>query len=95
VTRTFKPLIDKSVECFDADGRQTVFAIAPFGTFETRTERIVRLEAMGSLDPACATCQAEFYPAPDPALVFAPRHRASPHCRSGKRPHCTCPGCWG
>ena len=90
--RTFQPLIDVSLAEFDEDGRQVVFPISPFGASETRAERIARLEAMGSIAPDCAACR-EFYEHKtlDP---FAPRHTASGGCRSGKRAHCTCDGCF-
>lgn len=86
------PLIDTSVEQFDTDGRQLVFAISPFGASETRAERIARMEAMGSLVPGCAGCR-EFYEHPRLA-PFAPSHRSGARCRSGGRPHCTCDTCF-
>ena len=59
---------------------------------ETREQKIARLEAQGRLDPNCAGCK-EFYEHPnvDP---FAPNHKASDYCESGKRPHCTCDICF-
>jgi hypothetical protein len=67
-----RPLVDFSLERFDAAGVQQVFAISPFGASETRAERIVRLETAGLLVPDCEGCR-EFYEHPklDP---FAPRH---------------------
>lgn len=87
-----KPLIDRSVERFDEDGVQTVFAISPFGASETRAERLKRFEELGVYDPSCPQCEAlAKHPTLDP---FMPRHKASPHCRSGKRPHCSCDACF-
>lgn len=61
---------------------------------ETREEQIRRLELMGYLDPKCPGCR-EFYEAKGmPANVFAPRHVASPSCKSGKSAHCTCDTCF-
>lgn len=89
------PLVDVELNEFDADGRQVRFAISPFGSSETREERIARLESIGSLDPGCDTCVRHFYPASDPASVFHPGHKPSRLCRmGGRRPHCTCKACW-
>lgn len=86
------PLIDKSLEKFDADGRQTVFAISPFGASETREERLERWQQMGTYDPDCETCrEVTRHPTLDP---FMPSHKPSSMCRSGKRPHCTCSACF-
>lgn len=87
-----RPLVDLSLERFDADGMQTVFAISPYGCAETRAERVARLEAMGALDPKCPGC-LEFYEHPK-LSPFAPSHRASDRCRSGGRPHCSCSACF-
>ncbi len=62
-------------------------------TPETREQKIARLEALGMLDSACPGCR-ERYEAKDPTSVFAPNHKASDRCRSGKRPHCSCDTCW-
>ena len=87
------PLIDKSVERFDEDGTQAVFAISPFGASETRAERLARWQAMGLYDPDCRQCAAILeHPTLDP---FMPRHKPGARCQSGRRPHCTCPTCWG
>lgn len=59
---------------------------------ETRVERLARLEAMGLIDPTCAGCR-EWYEHPN-ADPFAPHHKASNLCESGKRPHCTCEVCF-
>lgn len=89
---TGHPLIDRGVEVFDAAGVQQVFAICPFGASETRAERIARLEALGVIAPDCDYCKAAYA---HPTLsAFQPQHRAGAYCRSGKRPHCTCSGCF-
>jgi hypothetical protein len=59
---------------------------------ETRDQKRARLEAMGVLVPDCPGCE-EFYAHPD-FNPFAPRHRNSSYCESGKRPHCTCDACF-
>ena len=87
-----QPLVDASLNEYDSDGRQTRFAISPFGASETRGQRITRLEAMGVLHPDCSYCQ-EGYAHPT-LSAFMPGHTASPLCRSGRRPHCTCDGCF-
>ena len=63
---------------------------------ETPEERISRFEKIGYLDPNCKSCQEIFYPAyrKGDMSVFAPRHKASERCESGKRPHCTCDVCF-
>lgn len=63
---------------------------------ETVDERIARLESMGEIDPACKACQVHFYPSYRTGHfdVFAPNHKASDRCESGKRPHCTCDVCF-
>jgi hypothetical protein len=61
-------------------------------------DRIEVLEKTGSLDPNCKSCQEYFYPIARVGEniwnVFAPRHKASSRCQSGKRPHCTCDICF-
>jgi hypothetical protein len=59
-----------------------------------RDVAILRMTSTGSIDPDCETCQRFFLGEPDPAMVFAPRHKASERCESGKHPHCTCDSCW-
>jgi hypothetical protein len=87
-----QPLVDMSLAAFDAAGRQIVFPISPFGASETRAERIARLEALGVLAPGCPTCAPAYA---HPTLsAFMPQHRAGAYCRSGKRNHCTCDGCF-
>jgi len=62
---------------------------------ETRAEQITRWEQEGRLDPECPFCQREFYAAESkPYDVFAPNHKASEGCESGKRAHCTCDTCF-
>ena len=60
---------------------------------QKKRETIERLERMGALDPTCEGCK-ETYEAPDPLVVFAPGHRASDRCESGKRDHCSCDACF-
>lgn len=63
---------------------------------ETDEQFIARLEASGDLDPSCPSCQTHFYPRYRSGKrdVFAPRHKASARCESGKYPHCTCDTCF-
>jgi hypothetical protein len=59
-------------------------------------EWIEQLEAEGHLDPTCPTCIKVFYPhmrAHD-EFPFAPHHKASARCESGRRPHCSCGTCF-
>lgn len=90
--RQLKPLVDKSVEYFTADGTQLVFAITPFGASETRQDRLDRLQEMGRFDPNCSYCSELFnHPTLSP---FMPSHTASVRCRSGRHNHCTCDTCF-
>lgn len=62
----------------------------------TIEDRIKHFEKIGMIDPDCKFCQKIFYPElqrgnPNP---FAPRHKASDRCRSGKYAHCTCDTCF-
>lgn len=87
-----QPLIDRSVEAFDDNGVQLVFAISPFGASETRAQRLARLREMGAYDPDCKACEEL---ANHPTLSpFMPSHRPGSRCRSGGRPHCTCDTCF-
>jgi hypothetical protein len=87
-----EPLTDQSLNVFDSEGRQLVFAISPFGNSETRAERLERWEKMGIYDPNCSGCKPILdHPRLDP---FQPSHKPSSYCRSGKRPHCTCDSCF-
>lgn len=59
---------------------------------ETREQRIARLEKLGYIVPGCPGCRKWYdHPTIDP---FAPSHKASKNCASGKEPHCTCDACW-
>lgn len=64
----------------------------PLVKAESREEKIERLETQGSLDPTCPGCK-EFYEH-QTLSPFAPSHRASAGCESGRRPHCTCDTCF-
>jgi hypothetical protein len=61
---------------------------------ETREQAIARLEASGDLDPTCNGCRERYESKGMPYDVFAPRHKASDRCQSGKRSHCTCDTCF-
>lgn len=56
------------------------------------------MESLGMLDPSCQMCRNIFYPAVQDgrfiSSVFAPSHKPSRYCESGKRPHCTCDRCF-
>ncbi len=62
------------------------------------TIRIAILEEKGEINPNCKTCQSIYYPhlkdGKDIWSIFAPRHKPSNMCQSGKRPHCTCDTCF-
>jgi hypothetical protein len=60
---------------------------------ETKEQRLARLESAGVIDRECAGC-SEWYELPVNAFPFAPSHKASKFCESGKRPHCTCDACF-
>lgn len=87
-----RPLIDASLARFDENGIQTIFPIMPFGATETRAERITRMEQIGIIAPDCSFCR-EAYEHPT-LSAFQPSHTAGARCRSGKRNHCTCDGCF-
>lgn len=61
-------------------------------------EQIRVLEEIGSIDPDCNYCHRIFYPQLLEGKrlfdIFAPRHKASNRCESGKHPHCTCDTCF-
>lgn len=65
---------------------------------ETINDYIMRMTREGHLDPNCQTCKESFIPKLMDGHklydIFAPRHKASPHCKSGKHPHCTCDTCF-
>lgn len=64
----------------------------------TNEEYIKLCEMRGLLDPNCEMCRRVFYPAVKEGRsvtdVFAPAHKASERCRSGKNAHCTCDTCF-
>lgn len=56
---------------------------------------IIRLEGMGQLDPMCQGCKEHYaWIKAHGSLPFAPSHKASTWCESGKRPHCSCDRCF-
>lgn len=58
-------------------------------------EYIKRFEAAGMLDPSCPGCREAYQSLREGrGLPFAPRHRASAGCESGRRAHCTCDACF-
>jgi hypothetical protein len=59
-------------------------------------EFIARLEKSGDLDPKCLFCVDHFYRdlKAGKGMPFAPRHKASLGCMSGRRAHCTCDTCF-
>lgn len=68
------------------------------GRTQTVDEYLREAEARGDYDPNCKTCVAVFLPEVEKGgvlwNVFAPPHKASPRCQSGKYPHCTCDTCF-
>lgn len=60
---------------------------------ESKADMIKRWESEGRLDPNCPSCK-EFYTAAKPTSVFAPNHKPSDRCESGKHPHCSCDTCF-
>lgn len=61
---------------------------------ETREDVIARWELMGLIDRNCRGCDEFFAKAEGPHKVFAPPHKASANCESGKQAHCTCDRCF-
>ena len=61
-------------------------------------EKLLKLEEEGEIDRFCKTCQEIFIPQLKEGnniwSIFAPRHKASSRCQSGKHPHCTCDTCF-
>lgn len=59
---------------------------------------ITQFEKEGELSPSCRTCVEYFYPlllaGQKFSNIFAPRHKASNRCESGKHSHCTCDTCF-
>jgi hypothetical protein len=75
-------------------------SVVPFETdpavfVETVEQRIARYEEGGTLDPKCGGC-TEHYAAirRTGEMAFAPRHKASQRCESGRRNHCSCSTCF-
>ena len=64
----------------------------------SRDTYIKSLESMGEIDPECKMCEEVYYPklASGQLIsdIFAPRHKPSDRCQSGKHPHCTCDTCF-
>jgi hypothetical protein len=52
-----------------------------------------RWESEGVVVPDCPGCRSR-YEAADPRAVFAPWHKPSQRCESGKQPHCACAACF-
>ena len=61
---------------------------------ESITEQINRWENEGRLVKNCKSCMEFYYLDKYPMNVFAPRHKASINCESGKKNHCTCDICF-
>ena len=61
-------------------------------------KHIEEMEKLGFINSTCKTCQNVFYPGLLKGMllsnIFAPSHKASNRCESGKRPHCTCDVCF-
>ena len=70
----------------------------PYEDCTCGVEAIERLEQSGDLDPTCNMCKKIFYQKIQNGVqfgyVFAPRHKPSKRCESGKHPHCTCDTCF-
>jgi len=59
------------------------------------TRVIQQLEAAGDIDPDCPACMEAYISIRRTgSRPFAPRHKASPRCQCGQRPHCSCSTCW-
>lgn len=58
----------------------------------------LKLEEKGLIDRDCPSCQRDFIPRLKAGAsfsdIFAPNHKASERCKSGRRPHCTCDTCF-
>lgn len=61
-------------------------------------EYILKLEEDGLIDRFCKTCEKIFIPQLKEGKkicdIFAPRHKASDRCQSGKHAHCSCDTCF-
>jgi hypothetical protein len=62
-----------------------------YWTFKIQVEPVY----LGTPVPDCASCAEIATSASMGERPFTPPHYPSSHCRSGSRPHCTCPICWG
>jgi hypothetical protein len=52
-----------------------------------REAALVKFATPNPAHPECATCLEQ-------SVFGGPSHEASPRCRSGRRPHCTCDTCF-
>lgn len=59
---------------------------------------LLSLVREGRIDKDCKMCQEIFIPrileGAHLTDIFAPRHKPSSRCQSGKHPHCTCDTCF-
>ncbi len=65
---------------------------------EEKEAYLMDLVRCGEIDRNCRGCQEMFIPRILSGVhftdIFAPRHKPSINCKSGKRPHCTCDTCF-
>jgi len=61
---------------------------------ETREQIIKRWEDGRELVLGCVGCKPFYDWQGLPVDLYAPRHKASTRCESGKKPHCTCDRCF-
>lgn len=63
-----------------------------------RLEYLLDLERRHLIDRFCEFCQKVIIPqikdGKNITDIFAPRHKPSDRCQSGKHPHCTCDTCF-
>lgn len=79
------------------EAMQQVFGAAmkkedAMSTAPTKADIIERMEKSGNLVEDCAYCR-RWYESED-GRPGGPTHKASPLCRSGGHPHCTCDTCF-